>query len=148
MTDIFDGDPLIILTTDGADMQFKGGQPVMDQGFLNHVNFSLLTESGHWSEDLERNVARRYNGEFQKQIKKPITRQMLIDSARSAEADVRGNEFKNVTTSITNPVRDNINLDILLTPPTRDQEALRLTRTGENWIQQRDNSKNDILNGN
>lgn len=146
MTDIYDGDPLLILTADGADLVFKGGQPVMDTGLLNHVNLSVLTESGHWSEDLEPVAARRYKGNFLKAAPLPITRQSLIDTARAAETDVKGDEFKTVEAMVTNPTSQNLFVDIQYTPPSRDPEKLRLTRSGENWIQQRDNPKNDILN--
>ncbi len=73
MTDIFDGDPLIIQTSDGAEMVFNGGQPVMDTGVENQANFSMLTKAGHWSEDLEPDVNRRYTGLLLESLKKPIT---------------------------------------------------------------------------
>ncbi|MEJ2043692.1 MAG: hypothetical protein P8X74_03650 [Reinekea sp.] len=147
MIDYFDGDPLLILGSDGTDLIFKGGQPVMDQGFLNRVNLALLTESGHWSEDLETVDARKYKGLTLQQIKKPITRQMLIDTAKAAETDVKGDEFKDVKATVTNPTNQSINLELQYTPPSRDPQKLRLTRNGENWIQQRDNPQNDYLNG-
>jgi hypothetical protein len=146
MTDIYDGDPLLILGPDGADLVFNGGQPVMGTGLLNHVNLSLLTESGHWSEDLEDDVHKRYTGYFLKQKGKPITRQSLIDRSRAAEADAAGPEFRSVSATITNPTSQSIFLNLTLTPPTGDEKKLRLINNGENWIQQRDDPKNDILN--
>ena len=43
MTDIYSGDPRIVLTADGADFDYIGGQPVMDQGVENLALISLLT---------------------------------------------------------------------------------------------------------
>lgn len=146
MTDIFDGDPLIILDGDGAEMIFNAGQPVMDQGFLNHVNISALTKSGHWSEDIEPLAARRPTGEYLKAIKKPITRQSLIDSDRAIEYDVQGDEFGSVEAESSNPASNNINTELLITLPTRDRMKLSLERTGQNWISQRDNPKNEYIN--
>ena len=43
MTDIFSGDPKIILTPYGANLDYEGGQPVMDQGMENQALLSLFT---------------------------------------------------------------------------------------------------------
>jgi hypothetical protein len=148
MTDIFDGDPLIVLTENGAEMVINGGQPVMDQGFLNHNNFSWLTEAGHWSDDIEPNAARRPNGALMEIIKKnrPTTRQSLIDTERAAEADVKGDEYKTVQSTATNPTSNNININTEFTPPTSDPFKLRLERVGQNWKSQIENPQNKILN--
>jgi hypothetical protein len=134
MSDLFDGDPLITIGADGAEMEFKGGQPVMDQGFDNHVNFSLLTYSGHWSEDLETLEERKYKGLFLESAKKPVTRQSLIDTDRAAELDVEGDEFGTVLAETTNPTSDSLRLEMTFTPPTGDLQKLLLERTGQNWV--------------
>lgn len=49
MTDQFDGDVAIPLTLDGGQIDYIGGQPVMDAGGLeNAVNISLFTWLGWW----------------------------------------------------------------------------------------------------
>ncbi len=146
MTDIFDGDPLIVLTDNGAEMIFNGGQPVMDQGFLNHNDFSWLTEAGHWSDDIEPNAARRPNGALLEAIKKPITRQSLIDTERAAEAEVKDDEYRTVQSTATNPTSNNISIETLFTPPTTDPFILRLDRVGQNWKSQIENPQNEYLN--
>lgn len=145
MTDIFDGDPLIILDADGADMIFTGGQPAMDTGFLNHTNFAVLTEADHWSDDLEPVAARRYKGLTLEAARKPITRQSLIDDERAAEADVTGDEFGNVRAEASNPKSDELFIEIFYQPPTGDEKLLRLERTGQNWLSQIRDPKNDLL---
>lgn len=134
MSDLFDGDPLITIGADGAEMEFKGGQPVMDQGFDNHVNFSLLSHANHWSGDLETLEERKYKGLFLEASRKPVTRQSLIDTDRAAELDVEGDEFGNILAETTNPTSDSLRLEMTLTPPTGDLQKLLLERTGQNWV--------------
>ena len=134
MTDIFDGDPLITIDENGADLNFKGGQPEMDQGFTNHVNFSLLTKPNHWSEDLETLEERKYKGLFLEASGKPVTLQAIIDMDRAAELDVKGDEFGTILAETSNPQSQTIQLDMTYTPPTGDLKILRLTRTGANWL--------------
>lgn len=145
-TDIFQGDPLITLDEDGADMVFVSGNPIMDQGYINQVNFSIFTESGHWTEDLERNANKRYKGLFLKAAKKPITRQSLIDDARALEADLQSPAFRTVQAEVVNPKYNGIDAEVTYTPPSNQREKLRLTRQGKNWISQIDNPVNDYLN--
>ncbi len=136
MTDIFAGDPCITIDEDGANFEFIGGQPVMDQGFENHVNIAILTEPNWWGNDLEPVAARRMESEFLPVSRRPINRQMLIDLARVAEQAVQGDEFKTVTSEATNPVSQNVNVTTLYTPPNREEQKLLLTRSGQNWINQ------------
>lgn len=147
MTDKLSGDPLVTLDQDGADLVFIGGNPVMDQGFLNHCNYALLTESGHWTEDFEPVSARRYKGLFLAASKKPITRQSLIDLARAAEADLAGDEFKSIRAEAINPTGYSVDVEISYQPPSTDRNVLRLTKAGQTWINQIDNPVNDYLNG-
>lgn len=136
MTDIFDGDPCITIDADGADFTFIGGQPIMDQGFENHVNISMLTEPNWWGNDLEPVAARQLNSDFLPTSRRPINRQMLIDLARSAERSVAGDEFKTVVSEATNPRSQNINVKTLYTSPGGTLKELILTRSGQNWINQ------------
>lgn len=137
MTTIFDGDPLITIDADGAEMNFTGGQPEMDTGFVNHVNFSLLTKKGWWGNDLvtlpERKLASKYM-ETDLVKKGIITRKSLIDADRAAELDVKGDEFGLVAAQTSNPTSQNVLTEVLYTPPTRDVQKLVLTRTGQNWL--------------
>ena len=104
MTDIYDGDPYLIVTPDGADIIFRGGQTVMDTGVENQASLSQLTESGHWSEDLEPVSERRYTGELLKTFGLPINRDNLIATDRAAELDAKDPVFGKITTETSNPV--------------------------------------------
>ena len=46
MTDPFDGDPKLILTQNGATLQYLGGQPVLDRGVENQATIALFTAPG------------------------------------------------------------------------------------------------------
>lgn len=138
MTDIFQGDPLIIIDENGATLNFQGGQPEMDQGLENHVNISILTKQGWWGNDIEPVAERQIGSLFLEASKKSITRQSLIDRDRAAEADIKGDEFGKITAVSTNPISQQVKTEILLEPVTFEAEKLILTRSGQNWIAQRD----------
>jgi len=144
MTDLFDGDPYITIDEDGADFCFTGGQPVMDQGLENHVNIALLTEPGWWGNDLEIQDSRKIESKYLAESRKPINRQMLLDVSKSAENDVSGDEFELVIAVTVNRISQQVDTAIVYTPTSRDQEKLLLTRSGQNWISQRDNPAHRI----
>ena len=43
MFDRFQGDPRLVLTEEGSEIIWKGGQPVLDQGVENVVLIDLFT---------------------------------------------------------------------------------------------------------
>jgi phage gp46-like protein len=134
MTDLFDGDPFIDIGEDGADFIFNGGQPVMDQAFDNHVNISLLTKQGWWGNDIETVAERKIGSLYFDAVKKPITRQSLIDDDKAAVADLKGDEFGSITSETINPTSNSLLTEILFTNPIDDLNKLLLTRTGQNWV--------------
>jgi len=143
MTDQFDGDPFVTIGADGADYIIKGGQPVMDQGLVNHVNMCLLTEPGWWGNDIEPVAERKIESKFIVKSREPITRQSLLDTNKAAIQDVQGDEFSDVQASTTNPVTQNIRLEMLLVPPSNKVQELVLLRSGQNWINQKNNPAGD-----
>lgn len=138
MTDLFDGDVFISVNGDGAEMHFKGGQPVMDKGFETHTTFAVGTFPGWWGNDIEPVASRKIESQYLVEIHKPITRQQLINTSRAAESDVAGPEFELVAAVTNNPDGDRINTEILYTPTSRDAQVLRLQKNGLNWLFQRD----------
>jgi len=139
MTDQFGGDPFITIGADGADYIIRGGQPVMDQGLVNHVNMCLLTEPGWWGNDIEPVAERKVGSKFIVAAREPITRQSLLDTNKAAIQDVQGDEFSDVQAQTTNPITQQVRLEMLLRPPSNDLQTLVLQRVGQNWI----NQKND-----
>ena len=82
MTDQFDGDVAYILTPDGGQIIYSGGQPLMDAGGLeNAVNISLFTGPGYWANALNENEPDRQIGsDFEERVRpKAITTAYLRD---------------------------------------------------------------------
>lgn len=143
MVDQFDGDPFITIRPDGSDYIIRGGQPVMDQGLVNHVNMSLLTEPDWWGNDIEPIAERKVGSRFIVAAREPITRQSLLDTNKAAIQDVQGDEFADVQATTTNPVTQQLRLELLLIPPSNELQTLVLTRVGQNWINQKNNPAGD-----
>lgn len=139
MTDIFDGDPFITIDPDGANLVFSGGQPKMDQGLINHVNISLLTKKGWCGNDIEPVAERKIGSDFLEKNSQSITRQSLLDISKTAEATLVGDEFGKITAIVTNPISQQVRTDILLEPTSGDISILRLTKSGQNWLNQKIN---------
>ena len=62
----FQGDPAIEITPDGACMTFKGGQPIMDQGFHNAALISLFTKPDWWGNSLEKQNNKKIGSNFER----------------------------------------------------------------------------------
>ena len=133
----FNGDPFLF-----AQPAFVNGQPAMDRGGLVNSTFILLLTEANWPGNyLETDQRKRLDaGRFLNAVKQPITRSGLNDIRMAAEADLapllRDGRAKEILVNVTNPVGDQIAVEITLTPPSRDPEKLRLTRAGQRWLLQ------------
>jgi phage gp46-like protein len=136
VTNRFQGDPKLYLTPDGADLDFIGGQPVMDAGFENQVFISLFTASGWWGNDVIRNTDEQIGSDFEKNAKGTITLTKLNDVKQQAENALAYQAFGNVDIEVTNPVSTHLNIKAVISPPGRTPEELILTSNGQNWINQ------------
>lgn len=136
-TDVFDGDTLIILGANGADYDVKGGDPARDQGYINHMNISMLVRGDWCGNDLEpvesRKLGSQYIGKIERQ---PITRQTLIDASKAAEADVKGDEFGDQRAVTINPVAGHVTTTVFVQPVSNELSVLQLTNSGKSWINQ------------
>lgn len=135
-TDRYDGDTLIIIGPNGADYDVQGGDPVRDQGFINHINIALLTEPGWCGIELEPIASRKIGSKFIVESAKPVTRQQLLDDEKAAISDVRGPEFGDQRAVVTVPVTGQLNVAVFVQPSTGDIQALLLTKFGKTWINQ------------
>ena len=131
----FEGDPKIIVDQDGWDMQFKGGQPVMDRGLENVVTLSLLTKEG-WVGNYFLTEKQKIKSKVRKLAAGAITISKLNDIRQEAEKDLDVDVFGNVIAEVRNPVSSYVNLDILIQPPGSDIQKLTLQKNGQNWINQ------------
>lgn len=133
MFDIFSGDPYLTLGPDGSTLTFKGGQPVMDQGFENHVIIALFTLPGWAGNIFFQNPDQKIGSDFLEATRKPITLQSLTDIEQAAVRALESPAFGKVTATAINPVSDRLEITILIEPPGQDIRTLILTRNGLNW---------------
>jgi len=135
-TDIFQGDPHLTLSEQGAEMTFTGGQPVMDTGLENQVNISLFTTS-FWGNVLEADPDRKIGSDFETVAAAPLTREQLKIIRNSVIKALKAPVFKKIESFVSVP-NGHLNIRNLLTPPSGNEQELLLTTNGQNWISQRD----------
>ena len=135
MIDIFQGDPALLLTNDGAEITFKGGQPLMDQGLENQAQISLFTAKG-WGGNFLLSEDQRIGSDFEEKARGPITLTSLAELEKTAEKAMESPTFGTVRAVVTNPESWRINMVITITPPGRSEETILLTTNGQNWINQ------------
>ena len=109
MTDIFGGDPRIILGPDGADFVYQGGQPVMDQGVENQALIPLLTSdvdpvSGQdWPGNVFLGEAQKIGSDYQRLAQGPQTLKTLHLIEDAAVRALDDPIFGSVAAVATNP---------------------------------------------
>lgn len=134
-TDRFDGDTLIIIGPNGADYDVQGGDPVRGQGFINHINIAQLTEPGWCGNELEDVASRKIGSKYLPLTKNALTKQLLLDLNKAAEADVKGPEFGDQR-AITTIEDTGIKTTTFVQPPTGDIQVLQTLKSGKSWINQ------------
>lgn len=136
----FEGDPKIFIGADGAYLEYRDGQPVMDEGLENHDVIALLTTPGWVGNDLF-DEARQVGSDFEAIARGPITLSSLNDTAKAAEralaADIA--ETSEVEVAVANPTGSRLDVRIVRRPPGGDLQAFLLTRNGAAWINQVNN---------
>lgn len=139
MTDIYSGDPKIVLTENGAKLVFSGGQPVIDQGLENLALISLFTSPG-WSGNIFfQDINQQVGSDFLTISKQSITLTMINDLRQAAIVALNNPAFGNITVNIENPNSYRLNVIITIEPPGQDIKTLILIRNGENWLLQNSN---------
>ena len=133
----FSGDPKLILTEDGADLVFRGGQPVMDQGLENLALISLFTRRGWVGNFLIDSQDEKIGSDFEVTAKRPITLSTINDVRQTAEEALKNPALGKSEVAVSNPNSDFLNVKILVHPPGQDSGNLILTRNGSNWISQK-----------
>lgn len=140
MTDKTQGDPRVIITENGAEITYIGGQPIMDQGFENAVIFSLSTNPDYPSNILYDTPAEKYIYDYEKFKNEPIT----IDSLNN-QRNIAGLALKwmidegiasEIIVDVSNPsgyIRKTV---IKIRPPGADLRTLIMTFNGSNWQSQ------------
>ncbi len=132
MIDQFDGDVAYIMTPDGGQIVYTGGQPLMDPGGLeNAVNISLFTGLGWWANALNENEPDKQIGSDFEERARPqaITLAYLRDVEGAAQDALKWMVNQKVAQSIkavaTWPDLNRVDLEILITKPDGNIVTLR-----------------------
>lgn len=139
---VYQGDPAIKITADGATLEFNEGQPVMDKGYENAVLISLFTKQ-NWSGNVFfRNQDQRIGSDFEASMTLPINVSGLNrrrDAAiKALEWAVTAGLFQSVDVEVTNPRAQVIMVRIRITPPFGEDVNLSLSNEGASWRFQRE----------
>jgi hypothetical protein len=134
MTDIFEGDPRIIFADNGADLDYRGGQPVMDTGVENTALISLFTKPG-WAGNIFAPPENHIGSDFEDTCRGSITLQRLNDIENAAERALTSKTFPQVDIDVVNVSQDNLKVNAAISPGG----ALSLVREGALWKNQASN---------
>lgn len=134
MNDIFEGDPRILMTPDGADLDYRGGQPVMDRGVENTAIISLFTKPG-WPGNIFAPFENRIGSDFEDTCRGSITLQKLADIENSGQRALTSKTFPQVDIDVINVSQDNLKVTATIGPGG----ALSLVREGALWKNQASN---------
>ena len=139
---VFQGDPAIKITADGATLEFTEGQPVMDKGFENTVLISLFTKQNWPGNVFFRNAAQRIGSDFEESLKLPLNLDGLNKRRDAAEKSLQwaidAGLFASVDVQVTNPQGQVIMVKIRITPPSGEDVNLSLSNEGASWRFQRE----------
>ena len=133
--DIFQGDPAIKITNNGATLVFTGGQPVMDAGVHNQALIALFTEKG-WPGNHLLSPQSQIGSDFEKLARGPLTLSSLARIEQTAVAALNADIFGTVTATASNPESWRAEVKILIEPPGGSEVEILLISNGQNWISQ------------
>jgi phage gp46-like protein len=137
----FAGDPALKITEDGADLEFVGGQPIMDQGLENAAIISLFTRPGWWGNTLFDQESEKIGSGYEDACNQPIVAISSINDVSDAATKALNwmrdaNMARNIGVTVTNPRNDYLKTDIKIEPPGQDIRQLLFLKNGINWISQ------------
>jgi hypothetical protein len=131
--DRYEGDLKLYLTENGADLCYKGGQPVMEKGLENHALISLFTKEG-WCGNVFLPKENHVGSDFEETCAGSITLSKLTDIEDSAVRSLASKAFQKVDAQVRNPRSDNLSVQAFVGPGG----ALSLSREGGLWKNQRE----------
>lgn len=136
--DQFDGDVALILSPDGGEIIYSGGQPIMDAGGLeNASNFSLFSGLDWWGNLLDEDEPDKHIGsDFEETVKpKAITTSYLRtveDAALRAHQWMINIKLAQIVEAQAEwPELNKVNLTIFITKPDGSVVPIRYEL---NWI--------------
>lgn len=149
MYDRYQGDPRIVIGPNGSYLKISGGQPVMDQGIENIVILSLFADSEWWGNLAFRDKNKKIGSKFEKITREPLTVSLLSKIENYVKSSLQhmidGGIASEILVFAKNPRSDNLNISIMIRPPSGNIETLLLARHGTNWIAQKEHPANERL---
>lgn len=128
--DRYSGDPRIILTPAGANLDYEGGNPVMDQGVENMAILSLFTNSS-WIGNLLLPVDNQIGSSFEASVQgQALTLKGLALIQSLATVALTLPAFPALTVAVTNPASDRIKINATIGPGLA---PLSFLKAGQNW---------------
>ena len=142
----FEGDPKLILTAEGADLVYRDGQPVMDQGLENNALIALFTAPG-WVGNTLLPLDQQIGSDFEAKARGTLTLSKLADienaAALALASDVQ--KITNNVAQVINPTGNRLDMALRLAPPGEDVDLLLTSRNGLNWRAQALNPANENI---
>jgi phage gp46-like protein len=138
----YEGDPKLTLGPDGSNIEYIGGQPVMDQGLENSALIDLFTknrepdlnQNGWWGNLLTEDPEQKIGSDFVDTVQnQPITLKGLASIEQSAAKALTDDVYGSVSSTVTNPETNRIDNNIIIAPPGEDVNILLTTENAVNW---------------
>lgn len=121
----------MILTAAGADLDYEGGQPVMDRGVQNQALLSLFTRKG-WCGNAYLSAKEQLGSDFEKTCSKAVTlKSITTDIPDAAGVALKADVFGTIDVSVSNPRSDQLEISIGISAP--QDIALVLKRSSQGW---------------
>jgi uncharacterized repeat protein (TIGR02543 family) len=132
-TNPYEGDPKLYLTDNGAELRYRGGQPVMERGLENQALISLFTREGGWCGNAFLPPENRVGSDYEATCAGSITRSKLADIEDAAVRAMQSNAFQQVDAQAHNPKADHLRVEIT----AKGGDVLSLSRESGLWQNQR-----------
>lgn len=133
----FEGDPKIFIDENGAFLEFRGGQPVMEPGLENDVLIALFTESG-WVGNQLLPEGSRIGSDFEDLATGTLTLRNLTLIEDAAKRAMASDTYRpsDIAVVASNPSGKYLSVDISVEPQPGVVQNIELARNGLNWINQ------------
>ncbi len=133
--DRYSGDPRILITPQGWDLDYNGGQPTMDQGLENQALISLFTRKG-WCGNFYLDQTQQIGSDFLSTASGDLTlKSVTSDIPQAALLALASDLLPDISVAVVNPNGWDLQITITLDPGT----ALVLDRRGMLWKAQAQN---------
>ena len=136
MNNIYEGDPKLTITEEGAEIPFPGdgGQPQMEQGVENLAIISLFTEEGWEGNFYFKDPNNQSGSDYQETTNPPITLSKIEKVRQSTIRALNNPAFGDVESFVTVPASNRWNNLISTQPPGENRTEILTKKNGLNWI--------------